>query len=81
MYQLVANVDSPDWMGEVARESFASIKEAEQTMAKWAKYGIDDYCNEPDTLHIVDAAGVEVRCWDWRLKRSLAPAAATSIQS
>lgn len=71
MYTLVAEISSPAWTGEIARETFPSIEAAETTMAQWARFGVDCYCNEADTLRILDPHDAEVRRWNWRKRASL----------
>lgn len=70
MYTLVAEIRSPAWSGEIAREAFATIEDAEKKMTQWARFGVDSYCNEPDILRIFDEAETEVRRWSWRRRRS-----------
>lgn len=69
-YQLVAEMRSPAWSGEIGRKPFSTIEDAEKEMARWARFGVDCYCNEADSLRILDGGGVEIRRWNWRRKRA-----------
>lgn len=69
MYALVADLVTPEWSGEVGRQSCERLAEAEALMARWARFGVDSYCTEPTGLRILDAAGVEVVRWNWTRKR------------
>lgn len=66
MFTLVADVMSEAWSGEVARETFATIEDAETKMARWARFGVDDYSTDADLLRIMDESGTEIRRWHWR---------------
>ena len=69
MYILIALSTSAAWSGELARAAFASMEEAEARMTRWARFGVDSYCTEADSLHIFDATGAEVRRWSWRERK------------
>ena len=71
-YTLVAEVMSQAWSGEVARETFATIDEAEKRMARWARFGVDDYCTDPDAIRILDDQDREISHWSWRQKQPVA---------
>ena len=71
-YTLVAEVLSQAWSGEVARETFATLEEAEIKMTRWARFGVDDYCTDPDTLRIFDDHKTELVRWNWRERKPVA---------
>ena len=79
MYTLIAEAMSPAWSGEIARESFASIEEAETKMKQWARFGVDSYCNEADTLRIIDESEVELSRWNWRQRKPVAAETSTRL--
>jgi len=72
MYTLIAAMLTPTWSGEIARRSFESREEAERTMARWARFGVDNYSTKVDALHIFDAAGSEITRWSWSEKKPVA---------
>jgi hypothetical protein len=69
MYVLLADRTIPGWSGIVGCEEFESLDAAEQQMKKWARFGVDSYCNDPDNICIADETGQIVRVWDWRSSR------------
>ena len=71
MFILVAGAAKPHFTGEVARKSFATIEEAEKQMAEWARFGVDNLCDEADSLRIFDARGELLKTWNRRLKRAV----------
>lgn len=73
VFTLAAGRVQPGWSGEVARAEFSDLAEAEAQMRRWARFGVDAYCNDPDHLWIVNAGGEVVRVWDWRTRRSVPP--------
>ena len=70
MYTLVAEVATPEWSGEVGRATFMTLEDAEKEMARWANFGVDDYCNEADHIRIFGDDFTELRRWNWRERRS-----------
>ena len=70
MYKLYAATSMPGWTGQIAAEKFATIKEAEIKMREWALFGVDAYCNDPDSIWITDADEQPLKYWDWRSKSS-----------
>ena len=70
MYILLAEMATPEWSGEIGRESCDTLDAAEQKMARWARFGVDAYCNEADQIRILDDRNIEVRRWNWRKNRS-----------
>jgi hypothetical protein len=73
MFTLIAEVVSQSWSGEVARETFATLEDAERQMSRWARFGIDGYCTDVDLLRIVDGTATEIRRWNWRRRKPVAP--------
>ncbi len=68
MYLLVATHRSPEWEGEIAREFFEEVAAAEARMARWARFGVDSFCNTPSDIWIFGDDGQPVRIWDWRTR-------------
>lgn len=68
MYKLYAASCLPGWSGQIASETFPTIEEAESKMREWARFGVDAYCNEPDSIWITDADEQPLKYWDWRSK-------------
>ena len=66
MYVLIAQVATAEWSGEIGRAEFASLEDAEKEMTRWAKFGVDSYCNEADHIRIFGKDMVELRRWNWR---------------
>ncbi len=66
MYKLYAAASLPGWSGEIASETFPTIEEAETKMREWARFGVDAYCNDPDTIWITDADERPLKYWNWR---------------
>lgn len=73
MFTLVAASRKPILDGIVATKTFPSLSEAEETMRKWARYGIENQCNEADAIYICDKNSNLVRVWDRARKQSVAP--------
>ncbi|MDB5624181.1 MAG: hypothetical protein JWR39_2744 [Devosia sp.] len=73
MFTLVAASRKPILDGVVAKRTFPTIEEAEKVMRQWARFGIDNQCNEADLIYICDAAANLVRTWDRGKKMSVAP--------
>jgi hypothetical protein len=76
MFTLVAASKKPILDGVVATRQFATLDEALATMREWARFGIDNQCNEADALYICDAKSRPVRIWNWRQKEAVEPSAA-----
>jgi hypothetical protein len=74
VYTLVAATRKPILDGIVATRTFDTIEEAEKVMRDWARFGVDNQCNEADAIYICDADSTLVRRWDWARKASVAPA-------
>lgn len=72
-FTLVAFVTNANGRGQLDQETFATIAEAEERMARWARYGVEGQCDDASELAIIDADGTPVRFWHWRLRRSLDP--------
>jgi hypothetical protein len=70
MYTLVAQAATPQWSGEIGRATFETLAEAEKEMARWADFGVDNYCNEADHIRIFDSNSAELRRWNWRTRRA-----------
>lgn len=66
MFVLLADRKDPDWSGIVGTEVFDKIEEAERMMRKWAKFGVDSYCSDPDRIWIASQDGQVLKIWDWR---------------
>lgn len=71
MFTLVAASRKPILNGIVATRAFATIEEAEELMREWARFGVDNQCNEADLIYICDASSALVRRWDWAKKASV----------
>jgi len=52
MYKLVAEVWKHGWVGEVSSLEFATLEAAEQAMADWGRFGVDNTCDEADRICI-----------------------------
>lgn len=76
MFTLIAASKKPILDGVVATRQFPTLDEAEATMREWARFGIDNQCNEADALYVCDAKGHPVRVWNWRSKQAVDPSAA-----
>ena len=66
LYNLYAASSIPGWTGKIASERFHSIEDAEVRMREWALFGVDAYCNDPDTIWIADAEERPLKYWSWR---------------
>ncbi len=73
MFTLVAATRKPILDGIVATETFQTLDEAEAMMRNWARFGIDNQCNEADALYICDTNRKLVRTWNRARKQSVAP--------
>ena len=73
MYTLVAASRKPILDGIVATRTFPSIEEAEKVMRDWARFGVENQCNEADLIYICDANRKLVRTWNRAKKMSVAP--------
>lgn len=65
MFILAAGQSAPGWTGEIGREAFETLEDAEAQMRHWARFGVDAYCNEPDVLWITDQQDRILKVWDW----------------
>jgi hypothetical protein len=74
VYTLVAATRKPILDGVVATRTFETIEEAEEVMRTWARFGVDNQCNEADALYICDSNRTLVRRWDRAKKASVPPA-------
>lgn len=72
MYTLVAASKKPIHDGIVATKQFETLAEAEALMREWAKFGIDNQCNEADLIYICDARARLVSTWNWGKKQPVA---------
>lgn len=70
MFKLLAGSRMPGWTGQVAEETFETLNEAEDRMREWARFGVDGYCNDPDTIWVTDAEDHALKYWNWRTKRA-----------
>jgi len=59
--------------GIVATRTFKTIEEAEKMMKEWARFGVENQCNEADLIYICDANSKLVRTWNRAKKMSVAP--------
>ena len=73
MLHLLAASSQPGWSGGVGRAEFETLAEAESVMRDWARFGVDAYCNDPDTIWIADDEGRVLKVWDWRQKQPVDP--------
>jgi hypothetical protein len=68
MFVLMADRTEPDWSGTVGTETFENIEQAEQQMRRWARFGVDNHCSDPDRIWIADEDGTVLKIWDWRTR-------------
>jgi hypothetical protein len=73
MFTLVAASRKPILDGIVATKTFPTLAEAETMMRNWARFGIDNQCNEADAIYICDSNKKLVRTWNRARKQSVAP--------
>ena len=73
MFTLVAASRKPILDGIVATRTFKTIEEAEKMMKEWARFGVENQCNEADLIYICDANSKLVRTWNRAKKMSVAP--------
>ncbi|MDE0113844.1 MAG: hypothetical protein OXI87_02190 [Albidovulum sp.] len=78
VYVLIALAATPQWSGEIGREFFDTLEEAETEMKQWAQFGVDGYCNEADRISIFNDRLVELRRWNWATRKSESIAAGMS---
>lgn len=71
MFTLVAASRKPILDGIVATRQYATIAEAEVEMRNWARFGVENQCNEADAIYICDERGTLVRVWHHATKRSV----------
>ncbi len=69
MFTLVAATKKPVLDGIVATRRYETQAAAEEEMRNWARFGVENQCNEADAIYICDARGALVSRWDYRLKR------------
>lgn len=74
MFTLVAASRKPILDGVVATKTFDTVEEAETVMRRWARFGVENQCNEADEIYICDDRKRLVRSWNWGKKQSVAPA-------
>lgn len=77
-YTLVAVVTNAQTAGEMDTATFDRIEDAEERMARWAKYGVEGQCDEPAELAIFDSEDQLVRQWHWRRGRPFDPRTAAA---
>ena len=75
MYTLVAASKKQILDGVVATRTFDTIEEAETTMRDWARFGVENQCNEADAIYICDRSSRLIRVWNFAKKQSVAPQA------
>jgi hypothetical protein len=63
VFTLVAASKKPILDGVVATRTFATVEEAETMMRKWARFGVNNQCNEADLIYICDANSKLVSTW------------------
>jgi len=73
MFTLVAASRKPILDGIVATRRYETIAEAESEMRNWARFGVENQCNEADAIYICDHRGELVRIWDHARKCSVPP--------
>lgn len=66
MFVLLADRSIPGWSGVVGSEVFEKMEEAEVVMRRWARFGVDNHCTDPDNLWIASEDGQVLKVWDWR---------------
>ena len=71
MFKLVAGAATDSFAGEVASRTFDTLEEAERIMRNWARFGVDNLCDEANSLRIFDQRGELVKTWSRRLKRAV----------
>lgn len=69
MFKLVAEAYNKQYKGVVSSKSFETVEEAEAQMRKWARFGVDNLCDEADSLCIYDDKDALVSTWSRRQKR------------
>ena len=69
MFKLVAEARKHKYNGVVASRTFETVEDAEKLMKNWARFGVENLCDEADSLCIYDAEGKMVRVWSRREKR------------
>lgn len=71
MYKLIAGAATATYTGEVASRTFDTLEEAESMMRDWARFGVENQCNESNSLRIFDQKGQLVKTWSRREKRAV----------
>lgn len=69
MFTLVAASRKPILDGIVATRRYETLDAAEAEMRNWARFGVENQCNEADAIYICDARGALVSLWDFARKR------------
>jgi hypothetical protein len=73
MFTLVAASRKPILDGVVATRTFPTLAEAETVMRQWARFGVDNQCNETDLIYICNAENKLVSTWHWAKKMPVPP--------
>jgi len=68
MFYLVAESAHPRFKGEVARRPFETLEAAEALMRTWARFGVENLCDEADRICVYDADGHVQSVWSRRLR-------------
>jgi hypothetical protein len=63
VFTLVAASKNPILDGVVATRTFGTVEEAEKVMRQWARFGVNNQCNEADLIYICDANSKLVSTW------------------
>jgi len=71
MYKLIAGAATDTFNGEVASRVFDNLDDAEKMMRDWARFGVENLCDEANSLRIFDAKGQLVKTWSRREKRAV----------
>ena len=71
MYVLLADRSIPGWSGVVGSEAFENMEDAEKVMRRWARFGVDNHCTDPDNLWITAEDGEVLKVWDWRTRAAV----------
>lgn len=66
MFYLVAESAHPRFNGEVARRPFETLEAAETLMRTWARFGVENLCDEADRICVYDADGHVQSVWSRR---------------
>jgi hypothetical protein len=63
VFTLVAASKKPILDGVVATRTFSTVEEAEKVMRQWARFGVNNQCNDADLIYICDANSKLVSTW------------------